>query len=351
MTKIAVYSIAKNEEKHVARWAASAADADFIYLLDTGSDDDTVTIARDLGVHVGQTMIQPWRFDHARNQALSALPDDIDLCIALDLDEVLVEGWRSKLDQLILEQPEVTRPRYLYTWSWDAPGKAGLQYAGDKIHARQGYRWRHPVHEVITPMGEERQAWCGLEIHHHPDSGKSRGHYLGLLRLAVEEDPDDDRNAHYFARELFFAGELEESRQEFERHLSLPRAVWGAERSQSCRYLWRITGDPAWLEQAIAEAPDRREPLIDAATAAYEQGRWQECLTLAKAALRITDKQMAYLTEGEAWGERPYDLAAIACFRLDLPREALHYGMQALRLNPYDPRLVDNVRHYQEAAA
>ena len=193
MTKIAVYTIAKNEEKFVERWFESAKEADSLRILDTGSTDNTVTVARDLGVDVRRWEFNPWRFDEARNMALSMVPEDVDMCIALDMDEVLVAGWRAYIEQAIAEG--VTRPRYQYTWSWNGD-KPGLQYGGDKIHARHGYRWKHPVHEVIVPDGEEKQGWYGLEIHHHPDQTKSRGQYFPLLELAVQEDPDDDRNAH-----------------------------------------------------------------------------------------------------------------------------------------------------------
>lgn len=157
--RVAVYTIAKNEEQFVERWAASAADADHILLVDTGSTDGTVETARDL-VTVQQILVRPWRFDDARNAALALVPD-VDLCIALDMDEVLLPGWRDHLEQLPVN---VTRPRYKYVWSWNDDGTEGLTYGGDKIHARQGYRWRHPVHETLTPVIPEVQEWCGLVI-------------------------------------------------------------------------------------------------------------------------------------------------------------------------------------------
>ena len=40
--KIAVYAISKNEEKFVDRWYESMKEADNIYVLDTGSTDNTV---------------------------------------------------------------------------------------------------------------------------------------------------------------------------------------------------------------------------------------------------------------------------------------------------------------------
>ena len=50
--KIAVYTISKNEEKHVERWYNSTKEADFHLLADTGSTDRTVEIARNLGITV-----------------------------------------------------------------------------------------------------------------------------------------------------------------------------------------------------------------------------------------------------------------------------------------------------------
>jgi len=40
--KVVVYAISKNEEKFVDRWVKSMNEADEIYVLDTGSEDNTV---------------------------------------------------------------------------------------------------------------------------------------------------------------------------------------------------------------------------------------------------------------------------------------------------------------------
>ena len=50
--KIAVYTIALNEEKHVKRWFESAKDADLLLIADTGSTDKTRFNAKSLGVVV-----------------------------------------------------------------------------------------------------------------------------------------------------------------------------------------------------------------------------------------------------------------------------------------------------------
>jgi glycosyltransferase involved in cell wall biosynthesis len=345
--KIAVYTIAKNEEQFVKRWYESAKQADGLFILDTGSTDATVAVAESLGVTVEVLVVNSWRFDVARNASLAMIPDNYDMCIALDMDEILVDGWREHVEQAFAAG--VNRPRYEYTWSWDGDNP-GLVYGGDKIHSRHGFVWKHPVHEVLVCEGVEVQVWCGLKIHHHPDSSKSRGQYFSLLELAVEEDPEDDRNSHYLAREYFFHNKLEDAELEFKRHLSLPRSVWGPERAQSCRYLYKITNDVSWLNQAIAEAPGRREALVDLAFHYYGDGEWNKCLCAVTEALKIKDRPLEYLSEAFAWGVLPEDLAAISAYHMGYFHQAMHHGLNAMLLSPMDKRIVDNYKVYVEAA-
>jgi glycosyltransferase involved in cell wall biosynthesis len=345
--KIAVYTIAKNEEQFVDRWYESAKDADYLLIADTGSSDNTVKKAKRHKINVINISINPWRFDDARNASLSSIPNDIDYCIALDMDEVLMPGWRAELEKALADG--VTRPRYKYTWSWNKDGSPGLQYGGDKIHARKGYRWRHPVHEVIVADRiEEKQDWYDLEIHHYPDNSKSRGQYLPLLKLSTLEDPSDDRNAYYYARELYFYKMFKEAAKEFERHLLLPKATWKPERSSSMRYLAKCKPNDAkyWLEKAVEEDPQRREPMVELANWGYENNDWRLTLKYSEKALSIINKPLDYLCEEFAWGYLPYDLAAIASYHLGDKKKALEYGQIAASLNPDDLRLKDNLSYY-----
>jgi len=80
--RIAVYTIAKNEEAFVQRWYDSAKEADHLLILDTGSTDNTTTLAHSLGIHTVTREFSPWRFDTARNMALSMLPKTLT-CVLL----------------------------------------------------------------------------------------------------------------------------------------------------------------------------------------------------------------------------------------------------------------------------
>lgn len=349
--KIAVYTIALNEAQFVERWYQSAKDADYLLIADTGSTDETVSLAMSLGINVISIKVSPWRFDDARNASLAAIPSDIDYCIALDMDEVLLPNWRDSLELALSDK--VTRPRYQYTWNWTdtAETKPGLQYGGDKIHARNGYRWKHPVHEVLVKYGPEpeTQGWYGLEIHHHPDNSKPRSQYLPLLAQAVQEDPNDDRNAYYYARELFFYRNYEEAAREFKRHLALPKAVWAPERAASMRYLAKIEPENRfdWLQKAIDQAPGRREALVEYAQYLYENQDWATCYEVALDALAIKSKPLDFLCEDFAWGYLPWDLAAISSYYLGDIETALIYGTKALELDPDNQRLLGNMKFYE----
>lgn len=340
--KIAVYTITKNEEAFIARWAKSCSEADVRLIVDTGSTDKTISVAQTNGCQTASIVIKPWRFDDARNAALALIPDDVDLCIALDADEVLMPGWRQALETV---DPSVTRPRYKYVWSWNSDGSEGLTYSGDKIHARHNYRWKHPVHEVVGCTGNEIQGWVNLEIHHHPDQSKSRSQYLPLLEQAVREDPNDDRNRFYLGRELMFNKRNEDAEVHLRKHLDL--STWPAERATCMRYLGRVTGNREhWLLRACAEAPDRREPWVELAQLYYEQKSWASCFSACLRALSITNKPLEYLCEAESWGSLPHDLASIAAWHIGLVDVAKEHGRIALEIDPSNERIRANLSFF-----
>jgi glycosyltransferase involved in cell wall biosynthesis len=347
--KVAIYTIALNEEQFVERWYESAKEADYLLIADTGSTDSTVAKAEALGINVIKISINPWRFDDARNASLSVIPSDIDYCIALDMDEVILPGWRKELEKALKDK--VNRPRYKYTWSWNSDGTPGLQYGGDKIHARKGYRWKHPVHEVMSADRiQEKQAWYDIEIHHYPDSTKSRGQYLPLLKLSTVEDPSDDRNAYYYARELYFNREFENATKEFLRHLSLPTARWAPERAASYRYLAKCNPSETkeYLLKAIEEDPNRREPKVELANHAYLIKDWELCYAQSTDALKIKEKPLDYLCEDFAWKDLPHDLASISAWNLGRVDEAIEQVILAINHNPTDDRLKKNLEFYNK---
>lgn len=348
--KIAVYAISKNEAHFVKRFCESAKDADLIMIADTGSTDGTAEVAAECGAVVHHICITPWRFDTARNAALALLPRDIDVCISLDLDEVLEPGWREEIERVW--KSGTTRLRYYFDWG------CGIKFLYEKIHARHGYLWHHPCHEYPVPDGRIEEVWAQTDmllVSHHPDPTKSRGQYLDLLAVSVKEDPYCPRNAFYYARELTFYKKWHEAIAALNAYLAMPQATWPNERCYAYRLLGKCyseLGDhyksEGYFLKACAEAGNTREPWCELAMLYYRQNRWAECFAMSMRALNIKDKALVYTCDPAVWGHWPHDLAAIAAYHLGLFAEAVNHGAEAVRLSPNDVRLSENLKQFEE---
>jgi hypothetical protein len=208
--KICVYAICKNEAKFVDSWMDSMGEADLVVVTDTGSDDDTVEKLKRRGAVVYSDKISPWRFDTARNISLSHVPQDADICVCTDLDEVFEKGWRKELERAWLNYKPIhagqisKTGRYIYNWSLKKDGTPDIQFYYFKVHERYGFRWKCPVHEYVQYVGDKPLEYVYINkmvLNHHPDTNKSRGSYLPLLETAVKEAPDDERMCYYLGRE------------------------------------------------------------------------------------------------------------------------------------------------------
>lgn len=353
--KICVYAIAKNEENFVSRWVNSMKEADEIYVLDTGSSDNTVSLLKKAGVHVKQEIISPWRFDVARNKSLELVPKDCDVCVCTDLDEVFFPGWRNKLEQAW--QEDTTRLQYTYYWSLNEKEEPIVSFFLNQIHKRHGYQWSHPVHEVLTYfLDNEVVTICpDIILKHYPDVSKSRSSYLPLLELSVKEDPNDDRNMHYLGREYMYYHMWEKAIETLKKHLSLPNAVWKDERAASMRFIGRCYKnlkryDDArdWYDLAIQEAPHLRDGFVEKAFLEYEEKQYEEVEKLCFQALEIKHHEKTYINEPFSWDGTIYDLLAISAYYLKRYSQAVYFVDIALTYSKNDNRLLNNRSIFKE---
>ena len=353
--KIYVYAISKNEEKFVDRWMNSLEAADAVYVLDTGSTDNTVQKLKDRGAIVKVKEIKPWRFDVARNESLKMVPEDADICICLDLDEVIEDGWRQKLEEIWNEN--ITRLRYNYNWSFDEYGNPAVNFYSEKIHKKNGYKWTHPVHEILSYDGTENFITTDeITVNHYPDSTKSRGSYLPLLELSVEEDPTDDRNMHYLGREYMYHEMYEKCIDTLIKHLNLESATWKDERSASMRFiarsyrnLGRLDEARLWLEKAKNETPYLREPYVESAILEYNNDNFEEADKNLSIALNIKGKYKNYINEPFCYDSTIYDLLSICKFNENKLAEAIYYLDIAIEMDPDDERLKNNKKIIENA--
>lgn len=346
--KIIVYAISKNEEKFVDKWYNSMKEADEIYVLDTGSTDKTVEKLKKHNITVEKAIINPWRFDVARNKSLAMVPNDVDICVCTDLDEVFKKGWRKELEKVW--KKNTNRCRYTYNWRLDENNKPIISFIYEKIHSRKGFKWIYPVHEILEYNAIENVVINEkIVLNHYPDSKKSRSSYLKLLELSIKENPNNDRNMHYLGREYMYYGMWNESIDTLIKHLNLPNSLWKDERSASMRFIARNylelnRPDEArmWLAKAIKETPYLREPYIEYALLEYTYNNWDLVKQYCYLALDIKINEKTYINEVFSWDHTIYDLLSIACYNTNDYKEALIYIDKAIEISPNIKRLQDN---------
>ncbi len=345
--KVCVYAICKNEEAFIERWYNSVKEADKVFVLDTGSTDNSYEILKKLGVIVKKEVIDPWRFDVARNKSLDMVDEDTDICVCTDIDEVFEKGWRDKLEKIWVKG--TTRASYTFNWSLDKNNNPIVSFYSDKIHSRYGYKWVRPVHEVLSYDGVEKRVLDeSIVLNHYPDRNKSRGSYLPLLELSVKEDPLDDRNMHYLGREYMYYERWNEAIDTLEKHLNLESATWKDERCASMRFIGRCykhlnrpVEAELWYQKALLEAPHLKEAYTELAIFYYENKEYSKAINLFNKALEIKKGYKTYITEWFSTNFSIYDFLSLCYFDLGDYEKALEYVNKALKINE-DERIVKN---------
>lgn len=358
--KTCVYAIALNEIKFVDKFMDHCQEADLVLVCDTGSTDGTAERLRERGAKVYNIIQKPWRFDVPRNTALSLVPPDIDMCLSIDLDEFLQPGWSDAMNrEWQRHEGKITRIAYDYIWNWKEDGSPDIRFYADKIHHRHNYKWLHPCHETLYYDGPDQEVKVTIPdifLHHRADPTKSRGQYLHLLKMAVDESPNNDRMSHYYGRELFFNAKWNECIIELERHLAMPTATWKEERAASYRYISRSHRSLGRLPQSkdaamkgVLEFDQTREPWLELARSAYALQDWNLCFYAARKSLEITNRAFSYMSDSTSWGDEPHDLAAISAYHLGLYQEAFDQGTKASEMSPGNERLKNNIEYYRKA--
>ena len=183
MKKICAYAICKNEIKHVHRWLEQVKEADEVVVLDTGSTDGTWEVLQNSDVRCFRKIIEPFRFDVARNESLALVPSDCEICLPLDLDMILPIGWAMAVrcswsaDLCVLEIPQYFVPN----------NKSGIWFA----HRRNAVTWKYPVYEQLECNGVRKPTASTVILHDFSPDKETHGAYISLANLAIAENPND----------------------------------------------------------------------------------------------------------------------------------------------------------------
>lgn len=346
--KVYVYAICKNESKHIKRWYESMKEADGIYVLDTGSTDGSQKILEDLGIIYKEEKINPWRFDVARNKSLDMLPLDADICVCTDIDEVFEKGWRNEVEKIWNEN--INCIKYRMNFSFDEYGNPATTLYISKIHNRSDFKWKHMIHEVLECEERKEVVSDKIILNHYPDKTKSRKSYLKLLEESVIDEPDSDRNLHYLGREYMYNNEHLKCIETLHKHLEHKNSTWKQERAASMRYIARsyvglnyIEEAIMWYENAIEESSLQREGYVELGYLYYSLNEYEKSYNILNEALKIKERNNTYINEDFCWNSFIYDMLSICAYKLNKESEAEEYIIAAIKLDPQNLRLLQNL--------
>jgi glycosyltransferase involved in cell wall biosynthesis len=254
--------IVKNEQGVLDRCLTSAREAvDEIVVVDTGSTDDSIEIARDHGatvLHHDFTDLDFTDLDFAgaRNRSLEAARGDFAL--VLDADETLHPDSAGLVRLLAAEKQSAG---YVVNRHNRRDGeRTTVDHAVRLFARRPGFRYRNRVHEtidtaIIESGGRLRRSHVIIE-HHLPTierTAEKNRLYLRLLELDLADDPDDVDRLTFLAAEHHKLGDYRSATEVAERIAGLLPDDFGAHLTLAL-YHFAYGGDRAQARRSVRTA-------------------------------------------------------------------------------------------------
>ena len=214
---VEVCLIVKNESALLSRCLDSVKGLP-LTIVDTGSKDNTIEIAKSYGAKVHRFEWQD-DFSLARNHAISKCTNEWILVI--DADEVLTKG----LD--LLKDFKGDKDVYSINMvSEDGTSK----HNSARLFRNNGIKYKGAIHEVLDKLAEDS---LDITIQY----GYSPAHELDpdidfrILKRIVKENHDLIRERFYLAREYFYKGQWAKCITQLDKYIKV--ATWLPERNEA----------------------------------------------------------------------------------------------------------------------
>ncbi|MDE6293403.1 MAG: glycosyltransferase family 2 protein, partial [Clostridiales bacterium] len=205
--------IVKNESETLARALDGiVGTVDEIVIVDTGSSDNTIEIARK---YTDKVFSFDWinDFSAARNFALSRLSTDYFMW--LDADDVVPEATQKAIKRLMKNALSADIVMLPYVTATDENGKPTFSYYRERIIKNNaGYLWQGAVHEAIELRGNVVR--LNKPIMHSKPIGRDSGtRNLDIYESMIADGKTlSPRERYYYARELFYNGRTSDAARE-----------------------------------------------------------------------------------------------------------------------------------------
>lgn len=206
--------IVKNEEKVLERCLHSVDGVfDEIIIVDTGSTDSTINIAKK---YTNKVFEIEWidDFSYARNFSFSKATSDYIMW--LDADDVVSDINRKKLIEIKSNNSKDVDVYMLkYNTAFDENNKPTFSYYRERILKRtMNFKWKDEVHEAITPRGNIK--YCDIEIEHRSIKNVVSDRNLRIYEKIISSGKIlTPRQKFYYSRELYYNEKYDEAIKSF----------------------------------------------------------------------------------------------------------------------------------------
>lgn len=209
MITISVCLIVKNEEKVLARCLESLKDiADEIILVDTGSSDNTKTIAEEYNCKIYDFK---WidDFSAARNYSFSKAT--MDYIYVADADELIDEENIKRflaLKMTLLPEIEIVQMYYTNQLKFNTTYNYDKEYRPKLYKRLREFKWMDEIHETVRlePVIYDSE----IEVIHMPEGNHANRDFSIFLKMVKQGKVLSSKLRMMYARELFIAGEDED---------------------------------------------------------------------------------------------------------------------------------------------
>jgi tetratricopeptide (TPR) repeat protein len=323
---------------------------DEIVVVDTGSSDDSVEIARRHGARVS---LFPWTGDFAaaRNTALELAT--CEWILYIDADERLAPVSRAEVERLLQTAQDVAFRILLRPHSTSTPYREYRLWRHDPR-----IRFEGVIHEKVVPaihrVAEEEGRGIGIadllleHVGYEGDQTRKHLRNLPLLRRQLADEPNNLFNLHHLARVLEGLGEQKEAEQVLEHAVEVARLQPthgpGSLAFTELIRLRHLRGED--VEPLVAEArrryPDNQLVVFLEGRYLLDSGRHEEALARFDFLLSIDASRLADVDGGPAYdtsifGALSYEARGACLMALGRYAEAAETYAEASRTVPADP--------------
>lgn len=327
--------------------------ADEIVILDTGSTDLTVEIARSYGARV---YVHPWNnsFSEARNAAIDLATGD--WILVLDADERLDESSK----QLIRSAVNNTGSDAYYLSQHNYTDSSTQDFIVNPTcrlwRNLPQNRYEGRVHERPTVLLRKHAVVGHIDaiIHHYGNQPRifaerdKCSRYIELIQADLHDNPDDASKLHDMAISYYVEGRFKEALTYLLHAAEIVKpksSLAGLVYSSLISAYYRDGSQEeaiSSLNHALSLGVRHPEIHYAGGQAFMSLGRLKEAVSHFKKAIDIGSTGK-WTGDAAAWGHKAQEAIAICCMNLGHYAEALEYGLEALQVTPDRDEIKDVV--------